>query len=187
MPDGSRVLVPLCGKSRDMIWLETQGHHVVGAELSRIAVEAFFAENDLRYSVSQYGNMARYSCSDRQITVYCGDYFALECEPCEALYDRGSLVALPENRRAEYVRHTNSLLLPDAARLLITLEYDQSRVDGPPWSVSAAEIEALWPDLQRVSALDDLQNSPPKFREAGLDEIREVVWLKPWGQTPTGA
>jgi thiopurine S-methyltransferase len=41
---GGRVLVPLCGKSRDMFWLLEQGFAVTGIEISPIAVEAFFAE-----------------------------------------------------------------------------------------------------------------------------------------------
>lgn len=41
LPAGSRVLVPLCGKTLDMAWLMAQGHRVLGVELSRTAVEAF--------------------------------------------------------------------------------------------------------------------------------------------------
>ena len=48
LTQGSRVLVPLCGKSLDMLWLAEQGHSVVGIELSRLAIEAFFHEM-LRY------------------------------------------------------------------------------------------------------------------------------------------
>lgn len=177
MPEGTRVLVPLCGKSQDINWLEAQGHEVIGVELSRIAVEAFFTENKLDFSMSAHGELTRYRCAGRNISIFCGDYFALDYEPCDALFDRGSLVALPADRRAGYLRHTKRLLRPDATRMLITLEYEQSIADGPPWSVSAAEVKAAWPDLQRVSALDDLENSPPKFRDAGLDRLLEVVWL----------
>ena len=38
---GSRVLVPLCGKSVDMLWLASQGLEVTGVELSEIAARAF--------------------------------------------------------------------------------------------------------------------------------------------------
>ncbi|MDE2387962.1 MAG: thiopurine S-methyltransferase, partial [Betaproteobacteria bacterium] len=43
----STVLVPLCGKSLDMLWLRQQGHAVLGVELSTIAAQAFFTENKL--------------------------------------------------------------------------------------------------------------------------------------------
>jgi thiopurine S-methyltransferase len=180
LPPASRVLVPLCGKTPDLTWLEACGHHVVGAELSKLAILSFFSESELSYLTIPHGELTEYRCIEQDITIYCGDYFSLSaetCEPCDALYDRGSLVALEAERRADYVRHTNSLLRPNAFRMVIALEYDQSRVDGPPWSVDAAEINVLWPGLSRVSEVDDLANGPPKFRDAGLDCFREVVWL----------
>lgn len=63
LAQGSRVFVPLCGKSLDMIWLAQQGHEVIGVELSPVAVEDFFRENGLnpvqrRMVSSPYGMMA---------------------------------------------------------------------------------------------------------------------------------
>ena len=48
LPSGSRVFVPLAGKTLDMSWLAAQGHRVLGVELSRIAVEQFFDEHGLK-------------------------------------------------------------------------------------------------------------------------------------------
>ena len=48
VPKGGRVLVPLAGKSLDMVWLAAQGHAVLGVELSQLAVDQFFEENELR-------------------------------------------------------------------------------------------------------------------------------------------
>ena len=45
---GSRVYVPLCGKSLDMVWLSVRGYRVVGSELSSLAVEEFFGEQQRR-------------------------------------------------------------------------------------------------------------------------------------------
>ena len=45
LPSGTRVYVPLCGKSLDMVWLAVRGYHVVGSELSEIAVAEFFGEH----------------------------------------------------------------------------------------------------------------------------------------------
>ena len=52
VPNDARVFVPLCGKSRDMLWLAQQGHPVLGVELSPTAVEAFFAEATRLYQAS---------------------------------------------------------------------------------------------------------------------------------------
>ncbi len=175
---GKRVLVPLCGKTRDLIWLARLGNEVVGVELSELAVRAFFDENDIAFSRVE-GALTAYVAEDRSIRIYCGDYFDFSDGLFDAYYDRGALVAMPPNLRARYVEHTRSLLAPDAAKLLISLEYDESVATGPPFSVPADEIHSYWPGLERVAAHDDIDNGPPKFREAGLDEMIEVVWRSP--------
>ncbi len=172
---GKRVLVPLCGKTPDLIWLERQGNEVVGVELSDIAVQGFFEENEIPYSIVE-GALTAYVAEDHAITIYCGDYFEFSAVPFDAYYDRAALIALPADMRGAYVEHTRSLLAADAVQLVITLEYDESIATGPPFSVPAHEILAFWPDLERIIAYDDIQNGPPKFREAGLGEMIEVVW-----------
>ena len=175
--DAKRVLVPLCGKSQDLIWLARRGHEVVGVELAEKAIHEFFADNDLAYRVDSSEALDCYSADDFPISIYCGDYFEFDAPPFDALYDRGALVAMPESLRSKYVGHTKKLLRPDAIRLLITLEYDQSVVQGPPFALLPSELSTYWDDLVRVEEIDDLETCPPKFRAAGLTEIKEVVWL----------
>lgn len=175
--DAKRVLVPLCGKSHDLIWLARRGHEVVGVELAERAIHEFFADNDLAYRVESGELLDCYTTDDLPVSIYCGDYFSFDAAPFDALYDRGALVALPESLRPGYVEHTKRLLRPDAIRLLVTLEYDQSVVQGPPFSLLPSEIGAYWDDLVRVEEVDDLETCPPKFRAAGLTEIKEVIWL----------
>jgi thiopurine S-methyltransferase len=172
---GKRVLVPMCGKTADMLWLEEQGNEVVGVELSEIAVQAFFDEHGLKYERSN-GALVEYRAMERRITLHCGDYFKFRDDGFDAQYDRGALVALPANTRPRYAQHTSSLLASNAEQLVITLEYDQAVCDGPPFSVGAAEIHNYWPRLNRVAAIDDIENAPPKFLKAGLDVMHEVVW-----------
>ncbi|MDH4046886.1 MAG: thiopurine S-methyltransferase [Gammaproteobacteria bacterium] len=179
LPGKSRVLVPLCGKTLDLLWLEERSLVVTGVELSPIAARSFFDENELTFSVCELGEMTIYSGNERNIRICCGDYFRFAAERFDALYDRGALVAMPPVLREKYARHTDSLLKPGASRLVVTLEYEQSVVAGPPYSVKTDEIQQLWPGLRRVSEKDDLANCPPKFREAGLTEILEVVWITP--------
>jgi len=172
---GKRVLVPLCGKTRDLIWLERQGNEVIGVELSELAVKAFFAENEIAYSRVE-GALTAFVAEERSITIYCGDYFEFSEGTFDAYYDRGALIALPENMRGDYAEHTRTLLHTEAAQLIISVEYDESIAAGPPFSVPAEEILGYWPKLQRVDARDDIENGPPKFRKAGLDKMIEVVW-----------
>lgn len=170
-----RVLVPLCGKSVDLLWLESQGNEVTGVELSPLAARAFFEENKIDY---EFAGDGRYRAVDRAISIACADYFEFSGETFDACYDRGALVALPPNLRPRYVEHTRSLLSPGAYLLLIALEYAQEQADGPPFSVDAAEVLNYWPALERIDVREDIENSPPKFREAGLEQMFEVVWRR---------
>ena len=172
---GKRVLVPMCGKTPDLLWLEEQGNEVVGVELSEIAARAFFEENDIDYVVID-GPLVEYRAVDRQVAIHCGDFFEFRQPGFDGHYDRGALVALPADLRPEYARHTSSLLGKDAAQLVVAVEYDQSVCPGPPFSIDSDEILGYWPHLERVASVDDTENAPPKFLDAGLDRMYETIW-----------
>ena len=176
--NGKRVLVPLCGKTPDLLWLEAQGNEVIGVELSNIAVKAFFDEHGLGYEYRE-GALDQYRANERRITLYCGDYFEFTETGFDAHYDRGALVALSAELRSRYARHTTALLSADAEQLVIGVQYDQAVCDGPPYSISADEMAGYWPDLEIVATVDDTANAPPKFLEAGLDLMYETVWRSP--------
>jgi len=95
----------------------------------------------------------------------------------EAVYDRASLVALPEEMRADYVEHL-SALCPAVPRLLITLAYDQARMEGPPFAVSEEEVQELYEDRSSLVMLEanDVLADNERFREQGLDRLVEAVW-----------
>jgi len=172
---GKRVLVPLCGKSVDMLWLEAEGNDVTGVELSAIAASAFFEENAIPYTIRE-GDLPAYVADTRRITIYCGDFFDLGERGFDACYDRGALVTLSRDVRPAYVEHIKYLLTPDAYKLIVTVEYDDEIATGPPFSISEDEFFAYWPELEQVDHYDDIDNGPPKFRDAGLSEMFESVW-----------
>lgn len=174
---GRRVLVPLCGKSPDLLWLESLGNEVVGVELSLIAIEAFFTENDLEYERVDAA-LPGYRCTTRSVTIYCGDYFDFSDEPFDAHYDRGALVALSADLRPRYAAHTLTLLADEAHQFVLAVDYDATVCDGPPFAIDAAELSSCWPGLHELARVDDLENAPPKFLEAGLDRFDEVVWVR---------
>jgi thiopurine S-methyltransferase len=144
-------------------------------ELSDIAVESFFAEQDLAFRVSEDG-LPRYDAVEVDITIYCGDLFDLTSIRCDAHYDRGALIALPPVQRSAYASHVSSLLTNDADQLVITLDYDEEIAKGPPFSVGDEELLEYWPSLDCVEQHDDIANAPPKFLDAGLAEFKEKVW-----------
>ena len=150
---------------------------MTGVELSAVAIESFFSEHGLTHHRETAGGLTRCRALDRSISLYCGDYFEFEAPPFDALFDRASLIALDPDWRPRYIRHTQSQLKPDAAHLLITLEYDQSLVNGPPFCVLADEVASYWPALRRVNEAEALATCPPKFREAGVTHVNEVTWI----------
>jgi thiopurine S-methyltransferase len=166
------VLVPLCGKTLDMIWLEKKGHPVIGAELSPIACKAFFEENDRPYAITRSGEFTVYSGSG--ITIWCGDFFRLKAEALAgvtSVFDRAALVALPPPMRVRYAAHLTQLMKQAGAThlILVTFEYDQQKVEGPPHSVPEAEVRSLFAGSFRVRLLDrhedpDLKSNP-RFKD----------------------
>ncbi|HEV57568.1 MAG TPA: thiopurine S-methyltransferase [Phycisphaerales bacterium] len=180
LPAQARVFVPLCGKSLDMLWLAGEGHRVVGVELSERAVEAFFRENDLLPEITDAGAFRRYAVDE--IEILCGDFFDLDRRtlgPVEAVFDRASLVALPPAMRERYVAHMVGLLDPAAIVLLVTFDYPQAEMDGPPFAVTEAEVRHLYQadfDVQPLAAVDILAEHP-RFHERGLTRLDEVVFV----------
>jgi thiopurine S-methyltransferase len=145
LDDDAPVLVPLCGKSLDMLWLREQGHPVLGIELSEKAVAAFFEENDVAAEVRRGERFTRYGGEGLQLLV--GDFFALTTEDLggiQAVYDRASLIALPPEMRGRYARHMATLLPAGAHILLVTMEYPPGTLEGPPFSVSEEEVLSLF-------------------------------------------
>ena len=144
LPAGSRVFVPLCGKTRDILWLLESGYRVVGVELSRVAVDQLFADMELQPAISRTGQLTRFAVED--LDIYCGDIFDLtgsELGRIDAVYDRAALVALPATMRQRYADHL-AAVTGSARQLLVAYEYDQSLQDGPPFAVSADEIRRLY-------------------------------------------
>ncbi|UZE30807.1 thiopurine S-methyltransferase [Pseudomonas asplenii] len=175
----ARVLVPLCGKSLDLAWLAAQGLRVLGVELSSRAVEGFFLEHQLKPQVSEYGDFRIYEAGPLQL--WCGDFFALTAEDvadCSALYDRAALIALPAAMRERYAHHLTQILPGGCQGLLITLDYDQSLLDGPPFAVLDGEVRSLlepgW--ALRVEGEQDVLGESWKFLKAGVTRLEERVY-----------
>lgn len=174
LPEGSRIFLPLCGKSRDIAWLLAQGYRVAGAELSEIAVNELFDELGVIPERSEVGELVHYRAAG--LDIFQGDIFALDREilgAVDAIYDRAALVALPEPMRARYSQHL--IQMSDAApQLLINYDYDQSRMPGPPFSVSDDELRMHYEGRYTLNALynEDLEGGLK-----GQCPAREKVWL----------
>ncbi len=157
LQQGACVFMPLCGKSLDIHWLLAQGVCVVGVELSQIAVDALFADLNLTPALTKIGDLTRYSA--KNIDIFNGDFFALNAQilgKVDAVYDRAALVALPFEMRKTYTIHL-ATITQISPQLMISFDYEQSQIDGPPFSVNAAEIAAHYAKNYQLNLLERVE------------------------------
>jgi thiopurine S-methyltransferase len=169
----------LCGKAVDIHWIARQGFEVVGIELSSIAIEAFFAENSLDFERVETDRFAEYKSEN--ITLLQGDFFDLKHDNlsnCQLVYDRAALIALERHDRPRYYDHMLSILPASCDMLLISLEYDQTEMQGPPFSVPTEEIIQRYRDTFSIHALEtsNIIDERPRWRKVGLSALQESVF-----------
>lgn len=174
---GQKVLVPLCGKSKDLLWLHELSLQVHGVELHEQAVKAFFAENGLvSPKIVRDQNFTHYIHKD--IVISCGDFFKLgENNTCDLIYDRGSLVALPSPMRKSYAQVIKQSLKKGGKYLLIVYEYDQSKMDGPPFNVDDSEIRELYEDQFAIKLMESERPDNEGPRLSSLESLKQKVYI----------
>lgn len=181
--DGQRVFVPLCGKTLDIIWLLQQGVEVVAVELSEIALD------ELAANISQQLNLMIEKSTDGERSIYradkltliAGDFFALTAQDIGKIdwtYDRAALVALPEEMRADYCRHLMAISVK-APQFLVTLDYDQNEMAGPPFAVSQPEVNHHYQSHYQLELLEsrEIIDQEPKFRERGVSSFKQDAYF----------
>jgi thiopurine S-methyltransferase len=171
---GRRIFVPLCGKTLDISWLLSRGYRVAGAELSQLAIEQLFIELGMQPEIEAVGNVEQWSANN--LDIFVGDIFAVSEKMLglvDAVYDRAALVAFPEDLRTRYTAHLTEIA-NKSPQLLISYEYDQSLMAGPPFSVSNEEVHrhyATTYDLRFIASTEvagGLKGKAP---------AKENVWL----------
>ena len=173
-PSGGEVLVPLCGKSLDMLWLAEQGYNVVGLEMVEQAVQAFFEENKLETVSNEIGKHIKYSSPP--FTIFQGDLFDLEAGvvQADAWYDRAAMVALPNSLRENYVKQICQQTKSGASGLLITFAYPQEQMDGPPFALHDEDVLRFFADGFEVECLEKIDLEDEKDR--GLSNVTSTVF-----------
>lgn len=176
----AKVLVPLAGKTLDILWFSQQNYEVYAVELSDLAIKQFFAEHQLSPSISQDGEFTIYKSG--KINFICGDILALKASffhDFNACYDRAALIALPETMRSQYVQHVYGNLAAGCKTLLLTIDYPQTEMQGPPFAIGDKIVNKLFANLHTISALDhrDILANEPKFKERGLSSLFTNVYL----------
>ncbi|MDX1513729.1 MAG: thiopurine S-methyltransferase [Gammaproteobacteria bacterium] len=171
---GEGVFVPLCGKALDMIWIRDQGHRVLGVELSPIAVRDFFSENGIDYAMENVAPFEQYRSDG--IEILCGDLYDMNgthLQDVRGVYDRASYIAFDEVGRDAYAEFMCRNLPRGANVLLLTLEYPQSVMSGPPFSVGEKDVRRRFERRYRIELLEsrDIIASQPHFQAKGLPHL----------------
>ncbi|MCL1139941.1 thiopurine S-methyltransferase [Shewanella pneumatophori] len=174
-----QAFVPLCGKSLDMCFLAEQGHQVLGCELNELAVQQFYQENRLPLKVETIGEHQRFATE--QVTIYQGDIFtfsASEMLQTSAFYDRAALIAWPEEMRLAYAKQLAKLIPAGSVGLLITLDYPQAELNGPPFAVSDDWVNANLSDDFEIECLasEDVLAENPRFVKKQVSWLTESVY-----------
>lgn len=166
------VFVPLCGKSKDLIWLSENFDKVVGVEISEIAIEQFLKENSLEAKITSFADFKIYRSEN--IELWNGDFFKLpkhKLPSFDLVYDKAALIALPPDMRENYAAKIIELISEHTQLLLHLFEYHQMEMTGPPFSVSLDEVNSLYGQHFNIQILEkrDLGSDYyKKFQNRGL-------------------
>lgn len=180
LPVDSKVLVPLCGKSHDMVWLAEQGHRIVGVELSPLAVDDFFREQGLEADTRTEGAFVVRSAGPYEI--WCGDFFDFPVAAARgvaAAYDRAALVALPTSLQPRYAGKLTELLAATAPTLLVGLWYPEGETVGPPFSTPLAQVVELFGETHGIRILEtrDGLEASQNIKARGVTTLDETAYL----------
>ncbi len=170
------VLVPLCGKSEDLVWLARRHDEVVGIELSEIAVRAFFSEHFYLPTVSRLNAEVKLYQFD-EIKLYQGDFFTAPLSACPLVYDRGALISLSDAMRSSYVERLLSLTSEGGRILLITLSYPDDGSKTPPFSVDEQSVRTLFSSCKKVRLLAEDANAMRPAKAKDFSYFTEQIWL----------
>ena len=175
-----KILVPLCGKSQDLLWLAQRGAIVIGIELVEKAIIDFFQE----WGVDAK-RIDKHGCPCYQfdsITIFCGNFFDLSAEQIgtfDVIYDRASLVALPPSQRERYIAHQLHFLKPTGLLLLISFDLPVPETKGPPYPVRKSTIPMLYRNTSKTVMLGEHKSTPKtdqKLKQRGLSWSRTAIW-----------
>jgi len=172
------VFVPLCGKSLDMVWF-AQRMKVSGAELSEIACRDFFKEKELSYKHQKHGGFNVFSCDNVQL--WQGDFFKLhptDIKDIDWIYDRAAIIALPESMQQQYVEHLSTFISEQTSLFLISLEFPQEELEGPPFSISSLKVAQLFSEFDVESvAVHELEDKKFAQRTFDVSQLIERLYL----------
>lgn len=172
-------LVPLCGKSLDMAWLAEKGHRVFGIELSKIAIESFFQEQNIS-DVDQVPFDSATMHRSKNITLIEGDIFDIDWSKLpkfDFVFDRAALVALEPSFQKPYARQIAQQMNDKAEILLVGFDFDPNEMAGPPFRTPLPTIKSLYGNGLSVATLEEKEDldEHSHLRDKGLTRLQRIV------------
>ncbi|KGJ95764.1 thiopurine S-methyltransferase [Thalassotalea sp. ND16A] len=174
----NRIFVPLCGKTADMLFF-AERFKVIGNELSGIACHDFFADNKLVAKVKKSNGFSIFAQGN--IELHQGDFFALDgkqFQPFDWIYDRAAIIAFPEDMRNEYVQQLKNFMTAATRIFLLTLEFPEDEMQGPPFSVKEDEVRQLFKGYKVIKQAErDLTGQKFARLTLPLSSIQETLYI----------
>ena len=125
----SKVLVPACGRGHEVISLAALGFNVTGVDFAPSAI------HDLKHRLTRKNLIA---------TLIDTDLFIWEpSESFDVIYEQTALCALNPDLWPEYARRLYQWMRPGG--ILVGMFMQTNRDGGPPWHVSLATLQELFP------------------------------------------
>jgi thiopurine S-methyltransferase len=175
----------------DMAYLVTKAKDVVGVEAIEIALQEFSQEHPY-LNIKMAGTKDGYTRFEGdKIVLLKGDYFALDdtkiAGRVDAIWDRGSMVAIPLEMREKYVEVIGKLIAPGGRIMLVSLERrgeEEAMKRGPPFSLTEEVVRGLFESQDWVESVTMVQqtdqletHTQERERYEGLDQLLETAFL----------
>ena len=183
--DNPSILVPLCGKSMDMQWLQEQGANITGVDLARQALHEYFEDRNQEFTEGSQSGLTYYSSTNPisdSLQLFHANIFDVRpnaFKAFDAIYDRAALVALLPEQREQYAQHCLSLLKPGGTILLITYDSPVEDDQGPPFPVRPGTIQRLFQEASECEQIDEVhmtKDTNERLQKRGLDWSRSDIW-----------
>ena len=166
IPSNPIVLIPLAGKSVDIKWISDRAQKVICSEISAAAIKQFFDQHKMKFSKTRFASFEIYQ--SQNIEFWCGDFMKLPLDKMseiDLIYDKASIVALPDKMRISYSNKMISLSSDSTKILMHLLSYDQSEMTGPPFSVDPDEVKHLFSEKFDIQLLEKNRLNIQKFEK----------------------
>ncbi|AUN98197.1 hypothetical protein C0V70_08780 [Bacteriovorax stolpii] len=163
------VLIPLAGKTNDILFFLEKGAHVTAIEFYEGAVMAFFNENNIPFTKKDH------TYSGQNITFYAGDFFDYKNHiPFDVMYDRASQVVFNQENRPAYYAHMSTLIDKHTILFLGAIDHQGPHDYGPPFKISPEEVMSAYKNmgifLEMVSS--QMNAASEKMQAVGIEEVQ---------------